>query len=131
VSGLLTALGAKKVHKVKSADLVLNILIDHNEKIDCVVSDHGMEPMTGLQLLKKIRVGRNPAMNRNVRFLMLTAHGDVEVVKRAMALDVDAYVIKPVSMANLETALHRAFARKRILQAGSHYDSIPLLDPPG
>ncbi len=122
VSGLLTALGAKKVHKTKSPEMVLNILVDHNEKIDCVVSDHGMEPITGLELLKKIRVGRNPAMNRNVRFLMLTAHGDADVVKRAMALDVDAYVIKPVSMSSLETSLHRAFARKRILQAGSYYD---------
>lgn len=129
VSGLLTALGAKKVHKATSADQVLNILVDPNEKIDCIVSDHGMEPVTGLELLQKIRVGRNPAMNRNVRFLMLTAHGDVDVVKRAMALDVDAYVIKPVSMSSLETALNRAFARKRILQAGSHYASIPLAPP--
>lgn len=47
----------------------------------------------------------------------------------AEILGFDPKTWKP-TMASLETALHRAFARKRILQAGSHYDSIPLLDPP-
>jgi len=126
VHGLLQSLGAKKVHKAVSAMTGLNMLMDSNEKIDCIVSDHNMQPLTGLEFLKKIRVGRNPAMNRNVRFVMLTAHGDVEVVKSALALDVDSYVIKPVTRGNLDKAIIRAVTRKRILSAGSAYDAIPL-----
>ena len=126
VHGLLQSLGAKKVHKAVSAMTGLNMLMDSNEKIDCIVSDHNMQPLTGLEFLKKIRVGRNPAMNRNVRFVMLTAHGDVEVVKSALALDVDSYVIKPVTRGNLDKAIIRAVTRKRILSAGSACDAIPL-----
>lgn len=128
ITALLKNVGAKKIHQADSAIETLSILTDHNEKIDCVISDHGMEPLTGLELLQKIRVGTNPGISRNLRFLMLTGHGDKEVVTTALALDVDGYMIKPVSQGGLISSVERAFARKRILKAGSDYDTIALPD---
>ncbi|MEQ8734381.1 MAG: response regulator [Rhodospirillaceae bacterium] len=126
ISALLVSSGAKKVHKCKSAIEAQQIISDHNVKIDCIISDYGMEPVSGLELLQKIRVGTSPGVSRNIRFVMLTGHGEAEVVKTAMILDVDGYVIKPISQKGLISALERAFARKRVLKAGSGYADVIL-----
>lgn len=125
MAALLTNAGAKKVYKCKSAQEAQNVLMDSNVKVDCVISDHGMEPVTGLEFLQKIRVGTNLGVSRNIRFLMLTGHGEEEVVKSALALDVDGYVIKPVSQAGLTTSIEKAFARKRMLKSPADYAAVP------
>ena len=62
VTSMLQNLESKKVHKATSGMDALNYLSDSNIDIDCVISDHGMEPMTGLELLQHIREGRNAGM---------------------------------------------------------------------
>ncbi len=126
ISTLLVSAGAKKVHKCTSVLEAQRIIADPNVKIDCIVSDYGMEPVSGLELLQKIRVGTSPGVSRNIRFVMLTGHGEAEVVKTAMLLDVDGYVIKPISQKGLVSALEKAFARKRVLKAGSGYAGVIL-----
>lgn len=126
IGGLLVNAGAKKVHKCKSAQEAQNILTDPSVSIDCIISDHGMQPVTGLELLQKIRAGNNLGVSRNLRFVMLTGHGDEEVVRTALALDVDAYVMKPVSQGGLIAAIERAFARKRMLKTGPDYEAVAL-----
>lgn len=126
IGAMLVNAGVKKVHKCKSAQEAQNILTDGNVSVDCVMSDHGMQPVTGLELLQKIRAGNNLGISRNLRFVMLTGHGDEEVVKTALALDVDAYVMKPISQGGLISAVERAFARKRMLKTGPDYEAIAL-----
>ena len=53
----------------------------------------------------------------------------MEVVKTALSLDVDGYIIKPVSQFSLNSSIEKAFARKRMLQAGSDYAAIALPNP--
>lgn len=126
IASILQNLNAKKVLKCVSPMIALNLLADSNVKIDCVISDHGMQPITGLELLQRIRDGRNPGMVRDTRFVMLTGHGETEVVKAAALLDVDGYAIKPISQKGLVQTLSRAFARKRILKSGSDYEAVQL-----
>lgn len=128
ISALLVSAGAKKVHKCKSEIEAQRIISDPNVKVDCIVSDYGMAPVSGLEFLQKIRVGTSPGVSRNIRFVMLTGHGEAEIVKTAMLLDVDGYVIKPVSKSGLISSLEKAFARKRVLKAGSSYASVILPD---
>ncbi|NKB43784.1 MAG: response regulator [Alphaproteobacteria bacterium] len=130
IGALLVNSGVKKVHKCKSAQEAQNILTDANVSIDCIVSDHSMQPVTGLELLQKIRAGNNLGVSRNLRFVMLTGHGDEEVVRAALALDVDAYVMKPVSQGGLISSIDRAFARKRMLKSGPDYEAIALPGSP-
>ncbi len=132
ITSILQNLESKKVHKADSGMTALNFLSDSNIKIDCIISDHGMEPMSGLELLQHIREGRNTGMVRDTRFVMLTGHGEAEVVKTAAALDVDGYAIKPVSQRGLMQTLIRAFGRKRIIKGASEYAKVelPSLDDP-
>ena len=126
VASMLQNLESKKVHKATSGTIALNFLSDSNVSIDCVISDHGMEPMAGLELLQHIREGRNASMVRDTRFVMLTGHGEAEVVRTAAALDVDGYAVKPVSQRSMIQTLTRAFNRKRILKAGSDYATVVI-----
>lgn len=130
VAALVTSAGAKKVHKCKSALEAQHVLTDPSVKVDCIISDHRMDPVTGLELLQKIRVGTNLGVSRNLRFLMLTGFGEEEVVKSALALDVDGYIIKPVSQVALIASIEKAFVRKRILKGATEYAAVPVFSSP-
>jgi len=74
---------------------------------DCVVTDFNMQPVTGLQLLQDIRTG-NTGAPRDTPVALLTAHSDAYLVASALALDVNAFVLKPVSRFDLLTRVVRA-----------------------
>jgi DNA-binding NarL/FixJ family response regulator len=121
---------AKMVHSCKSSKSALDILDDQDHKIDCVISKYVMEEMSGLELLQRIREGRNYGRVRDTRFVLVTPYSDIEVVRAAVALDVDGYGVKPISQNRMIQILIQAFSRKRILQTGSHYGAIELPKKP-
>lgn len=57
---------------------------------------------------------------------MLTGHADAALVGTALALDVDAFVLKPVSRAALETRIRRIFAQPQGVKPPAHYQDIDL-----
>jgi CheY-like chemotaxis protein len=91
--------------------------------LDCIISDFNMTPLTGLQFLRIVRTGVQAGIPRDQRFILLTGHGEAEVVRTAMALDVSGYIVKPVSLKMLLQAVERAFSRPIALKAASAYQS--------
>jgi two-component system chemotaxis response regulator CheY len=71
-----------------------------------VISDLNMPNMDGLALLKAVRA--NP-QTKGVAFVMLTSRGDAELVKRAVALGVNNYLMKPFTIATLKKKLEAVF----------------------
>jgi two-component system chemotaxis response regulator CheY len=71
------------------------------QKFDLIVSDWNMPEMTGLQLLKAVRL-KWPKMP----FIMLTGKASPEFVVQARENGVDAYVVKPFSPAQLAQKIH-------------------------
>ena len=63
-----------------------------SQKIGFVISDWNMEPMTGLELLKKVRDSGN-----QVPFIMVTAESKTENVIAAKQAGVNNYIVKPLS----------------------------------
>lgn len=59
-----------------------------------VISDLNMPVMDGLQLLEAVR--KDPGL-KTLAFIMLTSRGEVELVKKAVALGVNNYLMKPFS----------------------------------
>jgi len=57
-----------------------------------VISDWNMQPMTGLDLLKKVRAN---APTANLPFIMVTAEARTENVVAARQAGVNNYIIKP------------------------------------
>jgi CheY-like chemotaxis protein len=98
--------------------------------LDCIISDFNMRPQTGLQFLSSIRTGGKPGIPRDQRFILLTGHGEAEVVRAAVALDVNGYVVKPVSLKMLIQVVERALGRPTPLKAAAAYQAVKLSAAP-
>lgn len=90
-----------------------------------IISDFNMPVFNGLQLLKEIRIGK-AGVPHTTLVVMLTGHTDFGLVAAAMALDVDAFVVKPVSKANLMTRLAKGLADKSDFKTVEQYQSVDI-----
>ncbi len=61
-------------------------------KFDLVISDWNMEPVTGLDLLRRVR---GEAASANLPFIMVTAESKTENVIEAKKAGVNNYIVKP------------------------------------
>jgi DNA-binding NtrC family response regulator len=68
-----------------------------------LVLDLNLPGMHGLELLEKVR-GKWP----DIRVVILTGFGDLDVAKQAIRLGVDDFLTKPCHLGELEAALERA-----------------------
>lgn len=91
---------AGHVFQAESAGAALEILGEEN--IDVVVSDLRMPGMDGLEFLRRVR-DEQPA----VRFVMITAHGGMDTVIRALRLGAADFLPKPFETSELCAVVSR------------------------
>ena len=115
-----------EVVKVPNGEAALNFFKKDQPRIDCIISDFNMKPVNGLQLLQAVRCGANPHIPREQLFVMLTGHGEQEVVTTSIALDVNGYLVKPVSPQKLFQTLDQVFERTVALKDVAHYRAIEV-----
>jgi DNA-binding response OmpR family regulator len=60
-------------------------------KVELILSDINMPGMSGLDLLPKAKAARP-----DVPVIMITAYGDVETKRKALANGADAFLTKPI-----------------------------------
>lgn len=90
---LLKDLGSPEVFQVADGKEALRILAIG---VDFIISDFNMPELHGLQLLKAVRTGQHN-IARATPFTLLTGYSDKNLVDVALALDVNAFLVKPVS----------------------------------
>lgn len=98
IKNLLKQLGFNNIDEATDGTMAL-------EKIGVkpyglIISDWNMEPMSGLDLLKKVRSGGN-----KVPFIMVTAESKTENVLAAREAGVNNYIVKPFNADTLKTKL--------------------------
>jgi DNA-binding NtrC family response regulator len=86
------------------------------ESFDAVISDLRMPGITGLELLKMVRL-KYPF----VAFLMATGVDEVRVGVQAMKDGADDYLVKPFSMENVLSSVDRALENKRLDRTEAGY----------
>ena len=118
----------KATHIVKVADgaQAMKAIRDDMSQVDCIISDCNMKPVNGLQLLQGVRFGVNPRIPRDQAFVMVTGHGDTDVVKSALMLDVNGYLVKPVALDKLAQTLERVFAKQLEVKDPEYYRALKL-----
>ncbi len=126
IDAMLRMVGVGSVMKAANCLTALNVLADQRKKVDCIICDHSMPNMTGLQLLQEIRAARYAHVPRDIAFIMITAHGQEAVVKAAINLDVSGYIVKPLRKDALIKAIHRAFAKPIALKPPEDYSGVAL-----
>ncbi|WP_082028883.1 response regulator [Xanthomonas sacchari] len=94
---LLGQLGYEDV--VEAADGASALAAMRAEKIDLVISDLNMEPMTGLALLQAVR---SDAALKNTPFLMVVAESRSDNVIAILEAGVSGYIVKPFNADTLK-----------------------------
>jgi two-component system chemotaxis response regulator CheY len=85
---------------------------------DVVLCDIEMSPMSGIELLRRIR--NHPDMKlRATQVIMLTGHAHKALVDEARRLRANGYLVKPISPELLKARLDAAAAEKSRLEAAA------------
>jgi DNA-binding NarL/FixJ family response regulator len=128
VDRILQQCQAGRVLRATSGAAALALFSEDIGKVDCIVADLHMRPMNGLELLKAIRTGVGKRIPRDQRVIMLTGDRDMDAVRAAGELNINGYVMKPVSTENLVTALEAALSRPVNLKDADDYHAVQLPD---
>ena len=92
----LGQVGCTRCIEAENGEEALRLL--DTRRVHLVIADLNMPRLDGLGLLKAVR--EHPRL-RDLAFIMLTSRGDDELVRRAIGLGVNNYVMKPFSIADL------------------------------
>lgn len=95
VSDTLRMAGQPKVIQVGGGRDALDALLGMG-RVDFIISDFKMPDFDGLDLLKAVRTGE-AVVDPATPFAMLTGYSDKDLVSKALSLDVNAFLLKPVS----------------------------------
>jgi two-component system, chemotaxis family, chemotaxis protein CheY len=73
---------------------------------DLVVCDIEMKPVSGLQFLALLRSSPDIRDNRTP-VIFLTVHTESDIVRKALSLGIDGFLVKPPSMASMKERIDR------------------------
>ena len=122
---MMRELGCQDLVSASSGSEALMGLDGIGKAPDLAIVDFNMPGSNGLQILKRLRIGDLP-VPRETRLLMLTGSSDFGLVGAAMALDVDAFIVKPVSLQAMAGRLEKVLASRSDLKAPSEYAKIDI-----
>jgi CheY-like chemotaxis protein len=105
---LLRSLGCVNVRQASNVSQAMNVLAEM-KKVHFIISDFRMPEDNGLNLVKAVRTG-NASVNRGTPIAMLTGFSEKSLVEVALALDVNAFLVKPISRNVLGQRLERLLA---------------------
>ncbi|MCF6173882.1 MAG: EAL domain-containing protein, partial [Campylobacteraceae bacterium] len=87
-----------------------------SKKFDLILSDINMPNLNGLEMLKIIR-----DINSNISVLLLSAHNDGDYFMKAIELDVDGYIMKPLNYKQFTNALFKIVQKINLLELRDNY----------
>jgi YesN/AraC family two-component response regulator len=117
----LNSLGFDKIYEAEHGRHALQIMDKH--PIDIIISDIEMKPLNGLELVKMIRAGKTP-IARDTQVIVLTGFSDISTLSLTLELDVQGFLVKPVSANDLLNKIQSITDMKIQLKAPSAYDSL-------
>ena len=104
IKSMLRQLGYNNIVEAEDGAAALNLM--QREKVDFVISDWNMPHMSGLDLLRAIRVDENL---KPIPFLLVTAEALKEYVVEAVKAGVNNYVVKPFTAETLKEKIDTIF----------------------
>lgn len=104
ISNLLHQLGFEDIHEATDGGMALEMM--GRMDFGLILSDWNMEPMSGLELLKKVRAHDK---FKHIPFIMITAESKTENVVAAKQAGVNNYIVKPFNAVTLKAKLSSVF----------------------
>lgn len=107
---LLKEVGFDNVDDANSGTAALEMM--SKKDYGLIISDWNMEPMTGFELLQKVRADEK---TKTLPFIMVTAESKQDNVKAAKQAGVSNYLIKPFNAAVLKVKIEQAMAEPAMM----------------
>jgi DNA-binding response OmpR family regulator len=107
VSLMLKLLDCQSQHFLKARDAAKQLL--DGKRPDLMILDMSMPEVTGMMMLEFVR--RRSEWNAMPIIMLSSEAADVQI-DQAISLGADAYVTKPVSLEELESAMQTAFQKR-------------------
>ena len=106
---ILMQIGFRSIAEADNGETGMQECIRANP--DIIVCDIDMKPVSGLQFLAQLRSSKE-VQNSRTPVVFLTNHTESEIVKKAMALGVNGFVVKPPSFGALKERVDRLLAAR-------------------
>lgn len=106
VRSCLQEMGINKVTEAEDGLHALEILSLTRKHL--ILSDLNMPNLDGIGLLRAVR--KNPETAK-IAFIMITSRADTELVRQAVALGVNNYIIKPFTMDSMRRKITAVFGQ--------------------
>ena len=105
IRNLLRQIGFQNVDEASDGNVALGKLRD--KKYGLIISDWNMDPVTGFDLLQRVR--SDPA-TAETPFIMITAESKTENVIAAKRAGVSNYIVKPFNALTLKNKIEAVFS---------------------
>lgn len=105
IATILRQIGFSNVLQAQNGSEAIEVLRG-DVRVDYIISDFKMPKINGLELLKAVRMDETGA-DPITPFAMLTGFSDRDIVDIALSLDVNAFLVKPVSRNAIVTRIKR------------------------
>ena len=97
-------------------------LLEQN-KVDLLITDIQMPEMNGIELIKQIRMGKTAA-ERGLRTLVVTSFSNTEVLGSCISLDINGFLVKPISQKTASDKAQRALSESTHLRPATEYAQV-------
>ena len=104
VRGLLGQIGFNNVDEATDGTMAHGMI--KQKQYGLIISDWNMEPMSGYELLKKVRTDEK---TKTLPFIMVTAESKTENVIAAKQAGVSNYIVKPFNAETLKGKIEAVF----------------------
>ena len=106
---LLQKLGFEVIACENGQDAYDALTSGENPRVVAIISDIMMPPMDGLEFLKRVRAHEKFG---NLPFVLVTAVSDKDYIVRAKELNVNGYILKPVTFQRVTAKLQELFPQR-------------------
>jgi len=110
VKTLLQGLGVRKV--LEASDGISGLGIVSKKKVDLILCDLSMEPMSGFGFVEALRNLESEEL-QEIPIIILTVHDEANYVEQAIKDGVDGYLLKPISGKKLEERIVQVLKSKK------------------
>lgn len=105
IGAILKSMGIFEIDEAKNGEEAIR-MIDSRKNYDLIISDWIMDPVTGYQLLKKVK---SNSLLKDIPFIMISSESCIDNIKAAKDAGVNAYIIKPFRSLILKDRISKIF----------------------